>query len=260
VFILNFLSLTPEQTSVKLEFDNAKQYWIQLWCIKYIKLEKDCQDSLRPKTRTKRAYNSSRRKEQAVQTRRQIVEAARELFIARGYAGATIEAIALAAGVAEETVYAAFKNKRTILAKLFEVSLVGDDLPIPLLERQGPQAAMNETDQHRQIELFADDIYEIMSRVAPLFDVMRGAAKTEADIAEMLQNILNARLHGMLAFVRALVKNGPLRKDLTPEMAAETVWTLTSAEVFTLLKTNRGWSAEVHKRWLAESLKRLLLP
>ncbi len=212
------------------------------------------------KTRTKRAYNSSRRKEQALQTRRQIIEAARHLFFARGYAGATIDAIAQSAGVATETVYAAFGSKRAILSRLFEVSLVGDDLPIPLLERRGPQEAMSETDQRRQIKLFADDIYNIMSRVAPLFEVMRVAAKTETEIAEMLENILNARVQGMMAFVRALMKNGPLRDGLTPEKAAETVWTLTSAEVFTLLKTNRGWSEENHKQWLADSLTRLLLP
>jgi AcrR family transcriptional regulator len=215
---------------------------------------------LAPKTRTKRAYNSTRRKEQALQTRSQIVEAARTLFIERGYAGATIDAIAQNAGVATETVYAAFGSKRAILSRLFEVSLVGDDLPIPLLERRGPQAAMSETDQHRQIELFADDIYEIIRRVAPLFDLMHVAAKTEPEIAEMLENILNARVQGMMAFVRALMKNGPLRPGVTPEKAAETVWTLTSAEVFTLLKTNRGWSAEKHKQWLADSLTRLLLP
>jgi Transcriptional regulator len=215
---------------------------------------------LTQKTRTKRAYNSSRRKEQALQTRRQIVEAARTLFIERGYAGATIDAIAQSAGVAAETVYAAFGSKRAILSRLFEVSLVGDDLPIPLLDRQGPQAAMSETDQHRQIELFADDIYNIMNRVAPLFDIMHVAAKTEPEIAEMLKNILNARVHGMMAFVGSLMKNGPLRPGLTSERAAETLWTLTSAEVFTLLKANRGWSEEKHKQWLVDSLTRLLLP
>jgi TetR/AcrR family transcriptional regulator of autoinduction and epiphytic fitness len=215
---------------------------------------------LSPKARTKRTYDSSRRKEQALQTRRQIVEAARNLFIERGYAGATIDAIAQSAGVATETVYAAFGSKRAILSKLFEVSLVGDDLPIPLLERRGPQEAMHETDQHRQIELFAADIYSIMSRVAPLFDVMRVAAKTETEMAEMLENILNARLQGMMTFVQSLIKNGPLRPGLIPEKAAETVWTLTSAEVFTLLKANRGWSEEKHKQWLADSLTRLLLP
>jgi len=215
---------------------------------------------LTSKTQTRRVYNSSRRKEQALQTRHQIVEAARDLFIERGYAGATIDAIAQKAGVAPETVYAVFGSKRAILSRLFEVSLVGDDLPIPLLERRGPQAAMSETDQHRQIELFADDIYNIISRVAPLFEIMHAAAKTEPEIAEMLENILNARVQGMMAFVRALMKNGPLRSGVTPERAAETVWTLTSAEVFTLLKTNRGWSEEKHKQWLVDSLTRLLLP
>jgi len=188
------------------------------------------------------------------------VEAARTLFIERGYAGATIDAIAQSAGAAPETVYAAFGSKRAILARVFEVSLVGDDLPVPLLERQGPQAAMSETDQYRQIELFVDDIYNIISRVAPLFEVMRVAAKTEPEIAEMLETILNARVQGMMAFVRALMKNGPLRPGVTAEKAAETVWTLTSAEVFTLLKTNRGWPEEKHKQWLVDSLTRLLLP
>jgi TetR/AcrR family transcriptional regulator, regulator of autoinduction and epiphytic fitness len=215
---------------------------------------------LTQKTPTKRTYNSSRRKEQALQTRRQIIEAARNLFVERGYAGATIDVIAQNAGVAPETVYATFGSKRAILAKLFEVSLVGDDLPTPLLERQGPQEVMCETDQHRQVELFAADIYNIMSRVAPLFDVMRVAAKTEPEIAEMLEKILNTRVQGMMAFVRALMKNGPLRPGVTPEKAAETVWTLTSAEVFALLKTNRGWSEEKHKHWLVDSLTRLLLP
>lgn len=212
------------------------------------------------KTRTKRAYNSSRRKEQALQTRHQIVEAARTLFIERGYAGATIDSISQNAGVAPETVYAAFGSKRAILSRLFEVSLLGDDLPTPLLERRERQEVLSEADQHQQIELFASDIYNIMNRVAPLFDIMRVAAKTEPEIAEMLENILNARVQGMMAFVRALMKNGPLRSGLTPEKAAETVWTLTSAEVFILLKTNRGWSEQKHKQWLADSLTRLLLP
>ena len=213
-----------------------------------------------PKTRTKRTYNSSRRKQQAVQTQHQIVEAARNLFIARGYAGTTINAIAHDAGVAAETVYASFGSKRAILARLFDVSLVGDDLPIPLLERRGPREVLSETDQHRQIELFVPDIYDIISRVAPIFDIMRVAAKTEPEIAQMLENILNARVQGMRTFIHALMKNGPLRDRLTPDKAAETVWTLTSAEVFTLLNVNRGWPEEKHKQWLIDALTRLLLP
>ena len=207
----------------------------------------------------KRSYNSARRKEQALETRRQIVEAARGLFLSRGYGGATIEAIAAQAGVAPETVYAAFGSKRAILARLFETSVVGDESPVPLLKRSGPQAVRSETDQTRQIEMFTEDIHKIMSRTAPLFEVLRTAAHTEPEIAEMLNGILESRLGGMMFFVRALMKNGPLRAGLTAESAAETVWLLTSGEVFMLLKGDRGWTDEDYQRWLANALKRLLL-
>jgi AcrR family transcriptional regulator len=215
---------------------------------------------LNTKRPPKRAYNSSRRQEQARQTRLQIVEAARVLFIERGYAGATLESIAQRASVAVETVYASFGNKRAILSKLIDVSLVGDDLPIPLLGRQGPQAVQHETDQHRQIELFVNDIYEIMSRMSPIFDIMRVASKTEPDISEMLQNMLNARVQGMMTFVRALMKNSPLQGGLTPEEAAETVWALTSSELYALFITNRGWSEKQYKQWMINTLEKLLLP
>ena len=208
----------------------------------------------------KRHYNSSRRKEQAQQTRRQIVEAARQLFLSRGYTGATMDAIAQQAGVAVETVYAAFGNKRAILSRLVDVSLVGDEEPLPLLEREGPQAVMKETDQYRQVELFAEDIYEIMSRMTPIFEIMRAASKADTEIASMYENMLNNRVQGLMAFVRALMKNGPLRDGVTVDEAAETVWALTSADVITLFMTNRDWSAEKYKGWLTDVLTRVLLP
>jgi len=207
----------------------------------------------------KRTYNSTRRKEQARQTRRQIVEAARELFQGRGYTGATIEAIAARAGVAAETVYAAFGSKQAILQKLIEVSIVGDDDPTPLLERPGPMAVRQETDPRRQIELFAQDMDSIMSRMAPNFMLMRSAGYSEPEIRAMLEKILSDRLGGMLAFVRMLMKNGPLRSGLTPHKAAETVWALTSGEMFTLLRGDRGWTSEEYLAWLTDSLTRLLL-
>jgi hypothetical protein len=63
-----------------------------------------------------------------------------------------------------------------------------------------------------------------------------------------------------MAFVRALMKNGPLRDGITPESAADTVWALTSADVILLLTGTRGWSAERYKQWLTDMLRRSLLP
>jgi TetR/AcrR family transcriptional regulator of autoinduction and epiphytic fitness len=208
---------------------------------------------------SKRTYNSSRRKEQARQTRHQIIEAARELFITRGYSGATMESISQEASVAVETVYATFGNKRTILSNLIGVSLVGDDEPIPFFQRVGPIAVMQEKDQNRQVQLFAKDMAEIMGRMAPLFEVMRAASKTEPDIAEMLQRILSERAEGMKVFINALLLNGPIQEGLTQKDAADTVWAITSGEIYTLLVMDRGWSVEKYKKWLTHVLTKLIV-
>ncbi len=211
-------------------------------------------------TKSKRRYHSARRQAQAAETRRQIVEAARRLFAERGYVGTTMETIARDAGVAVETIYAAFGSKRAILSRLLDVSVVGDEKPVPLLERPGPQAVRRERDQRRQVQMFAHDIREIMERVSPIFDLMRAAAKTEPDIAEYLQHILEERLRGMTQFVQWLATNGPLREGLSLSDAAETVWALSSAEVYRLLTVDRGWPGERYETWLAETLTLLLLP
>jgi TetR/AcrR family transcriptional regulator of autoinduction and epiphytic fitness len=208
----------------------------------------------------KRTYDSSRRKQQARQTRLQIIEAARKLFILRGYSGATMESIAQEAGVAVETVYASFGSKRAILSRLMGISLVGDDEPIPLLQREGPVAVMQEKDQNRQVRLFSLDMAEIMGRVAPLFEVMRDAAKTEPDIAVIRQKMLAERAEALKVFINALMRNGPLRDGLTLEEAAETVWAVSSGEVYTLLVKDRGWSKEKYGQWLANAFGVLLLP
>jgi TetR/AcrR family transcriptional regulator of autoinduction and epiphytic fitness len=210
--------------------------------------------------KSKRKYNSTIRQAQARETRKQIIEAAYRLFAEYGYAGATIEAIAQAAGVAPETIFATFGNKRTILANLVDVTVGGDEQPIPLLERPGPQAVLQEHDPARQLHLFAEDIAGILTRVAPIFEIMRVAAKTEPDIAELLKNLLEERLRNLTAVVQSLSAHGPLREGLDKAQAAEIVWTITSPEVFSLLTTDRGWSRERYIRWLGDTLARLLLP
>ncbi|MBA2577261.1 MAG: helix-turn-helix transcriptional regulator, partial [Euzebyaceae bacterium] len=56
-----------------------------------------------------------RRADKARATRRRIVDAAGDLLVQHGYAGTTLEAIAEQAGVAVQTVYFHFGNKRTVL-------------------------------------------------------------------------------------------------------------------------------------------------
>ena len=83
----------------------------------------------------KRRYVSTRRDEQARRTRRAILTAAEELFVAQGYGAKTLTQVAATAGVAVQTVYAVFGNKRQLLSDLLDVTVAGDDEPVALAER-----------------------------------------------------------------------------------------------------------------------------
>lgn len=209
---------------------------------------------------TKRKYDSSRRQAQARVTKLQIVEAARVLFMERGYAGATIEAIAGQAGVSQETVYSIFKNKRNVLSFLLDISLGGDDQPVKILDRPEPQAVMRNPNQHQQITMFARNITDILVRASPIFEIMHYAAKTEPDIAELVQHLYDERMQNMIRFASSVSVNGTLKDGMDAIQAGEIVWTLTSPEVFQLLTVNRRWNKDKYIQWLTTSLVRLLLP
>jgi TetR/AcrR family transcriptional regulator, regulator of autoinduction and epiphytic fitness len=210
------------------------------------------------KNSTKRKYDSTRRKSQARQTRLQILEAARSVFDERGYTGATIEAIAAQAGVAVETVYAVFGSKAGILKSLIDITVVGDDQPVPLLQREEILAVEQIQEPHAQLQKFAADIYAIMARMSPLFALLRIAAKTDPEIASLQRQLLDGRMQGMSYLVRQLERIQPLREGLSTEQAAETLWVASSAEVFQLLTADRGWTREQYCTWLADSLAKLL--
>ena len=88
-------------------------------------------------TTVKQRDRQSRRR---ARTRRAILTAAGRLFAERGYTATTMEAIAETADVAVETVYVRFGSKRNLLAAYLDVSVVGDDEPVPLLEREPVRA------------------------------------------------------------------------------------------------------------------------
>jgi AcrR family transcriptional regulator len=211
-------------------------------------------------TPVKRKYDSSRRKAQAAETQTQILQAAEHLFVDRGYPGTSMESIAQKAGVAPETIYSIFGNKKAILSQLVGISIMGDDdSPVPVSVRGQIREIEDEKNQTRQIQMFAKRIQVIMSRAAPLLEVMKSAAKTEPEIHSMLKKYLDGRLQGMGYFIDCVTANGPLRNDLSKLTAVETIWTLTSAEVYNLLIADRGWSTEEYEIWLSQTLTRLLL-
>jgi AcrR family transcriptional regulator len=211
------------------------------------------------RVKPKRAYDSSLRKQQASQTRLRILDAAQRLFTDRGYGGTTIESIALEAGVATDTVYASFGNKAGVLHKLLDVRVGGDDSPVALLEREGPQKVRAEPTQRRQLAAFAADIVQILERARPVDDIMRGAGAVDPEIAGLRAGMQELRYRNMKQLVSWLAAKGPFRGGVSEEEAAAIIWTLASPEVHGLLRRDRGWSLERYVAWLSDTLSRTLL-
>lgn len=212
-----------------------------------------------PNVKSGRAYDSVLRKEQAAQTRMRILDAAQRLFVGRGYGATTMESIASEAGVATDTVYASFRNKAGLLHKLLDVRVGGDELPIRLLDREGPQRVRAETTQGGQIAGFAADIAKVLERARPVDDIMRGAAAVDPEIAALRAKMQGLRYENMRQFASWLAAKGPLRGGISADEAAAIVWTLAAPEVNGLLREGRGWSQQRYVAWLEDTLTRTLL-
>src|SRR5690242_13198631 len=116
----------------------------------------------------RRSYDNSRRLAQARATKSAVVKAARQLFIARGYPGTTIEAIAETSCVPLPTVYRLFGSKRGILSAVLDVAFGGDDEPIAFHERPAVLAALSEPNPVRLIQAFAHIARELIERSAAI--------------------------------------------------------------------------------------------
>src|SRR4029077_12469453 len=163
----------------------------------------------------RRRYESTLRQEQARHTRARILDAAQKLFSERGYANTSMDAIAKGAGVATDTVYATFQSKPGLPQRLLDVRVGGDDEPVELLERAGPQAVKREPSQRRQLEAFASDVAGIQERVRPVDDIIRGAAAVDREIAEFRTRMHESRLDNMRQLASWVASKGPLRHGMS---------------------------------------------
>lgn len=201
-----------------------------------------------------------RRARRAAETRLRIVQAAAKLFVERGYAATTIEAVATEADVAVETVYARFKNKRNLLETYLDVSIVGDAAPVPLLDRPEVQAVAAASDQREQVRLAAGIMRGILERNAPVHAVLRTAIAVSPELDALVEEDEARRHASQRAFVEMLSSRGPLRDDLSIADATERVSALANPETYAYLTRRRGWTEARVQRWLEESLTLVLLP
>src|SRR6266436_4138591 len=134
-------------------------------------------------SRPARRYRSPRREQQARRTRARIITAAARRFLARGYAAATMRAVAADAGVALPTVELAFGTKARLLKAVIDTAIAGDDEPVPMLARQWAARAESMTGPAEFATVFAEVLTESAQRAAGLTLVALEAARVDEDIA-----------------------------------------------------------------------------
>jgi AcrR family transcriptional regulator len=210
----------------------------------------------------RRAYRSTKRAEQVAQKRRDILATAGALFRARGYAGVSMPTVAGEAGVAVETIYRAFGSKAGLFGAVVDAAVAGgaSRAEVPVEERPAIRAIIEEPDPRRQVERYAATQLGIHRRAGPLLRVLSDAAPTDPELRALWDSIETSRLHGQGRFVAMLAERRAVRPGLSVDEAGDGLWTLTSLSVFDKLVVARGWSVERYERWLADALRRLLLP
>jgi len=195
-----------------------------------------------------RVYDSRGRKKTAEANRDAVLEAARQLFAAKGFEATTIDAIAEAASVSAPTVYAAFSSKSGVLKAILNKARFNAEYDAAV------SAGMDETDPYKRLHHVAALVRSIYEGERREMDFLKGSGIVSPELAA-IQNEQEEHRRGRQAVnIELLSRLGVLKPGLDEASARDILWMLTSRDVFRMLTADCGWSADRYERWLAEEL------
>ena len=223
-------------------------------------------NSAEPKA--KRAYDARNRRARAEQerhdTRLRVLAAAEKRFLSDGYTATKMVDIADEAGVALATVYRSAPSKADLVLMLMEQAVTGaepgdsPDEPMTFTNRELPQYPQiaAEPDPRQQVRMIARNIADIQERVAPLWRVFGDAAAVDAKAAAAMEATLERRGSAFQVVV-GLLPQQHFRES--PRHSVDTLWGLSSPDMYLMMRRVRGWSARRYRDWLSGALEVLLL-
>lgn len=196
----------------------------------------------------------TRQADKARQTRSRITSAAHDLFTEHGYGATTLQDVADRAGVAVQTIYFTFGNKRSLLKEVVDTSIAGDDRPIATMDRAWFRDALAADDAAALLKQLTRGTGQIIGRVAPVIDMVRTAAAADPDIAQLWPQDADPRYTVHLAAARALVGKRGARPGVSARHAADLLYGVLSPELYRLYVRDRGWTPRNWERWAYQTL------
>jgi AcrR family transcriptional regulator len=188
-----------------------------------------------------------------------VLDAARQLFIERGYVATTMDQIAQRARVSKPTVFAAVGSKGELLKQVRDVALAGDDAPIPVGQRPWVREQLNEPDPKRSLRLYARNVVRMAARYGDIDEVLRAAAAADPEMQTLWRISESERRYGATHTIDNMLTKTRLKKGLTRDQARDIIWLLISVDPYQRLVKDAGWASERYESWLAETLCQQLL-
>jgi AcrR family transcriptional regulator len=199
----------------------------------------------------RRPYDATSRRESAARNRAAVLEASRELLFRDGYHHMTVRSVAEQAGVSPETVYKAFGGKPGLMKALWDVTLAGDDEPVPIADRPQMLEVQSTKEPAEKLRLWIAFVTAANQRLAPLYGLL---AQAGPEVTQVLATTGQERLAGVRALVTHLADTGLLAPGCDPATAADACWALTGPRLFLDLTTDRGWQPDQYEDWLTRML------
>lgn len=205
-----------------------------------------------------RRDHSPTREAAAQQTRRAVLDAARELFAARGWAGTPVSEVARRAGVSVDTVYASAGRKPALLVAVVDSELADGGDPVAAGQRDYVRRIRETTGGVARIEAYAAALAERLPRTTPLLLALRVAADADRECARAYGAVADRRAANMRSFAADLRATGDLWADLDDEAVALVVWSMNGPEYFSFL-ADRGVTPAAYGRLLVDVWCRTLV-
>ena len=197
----------------------------------------------------------NRRAEKAQETRRRIIEAARELFVADGYGATNLQDVADRAGVAVQTIYFTFGNKRALLKELVDVTIAGDSEPVATMDRPWFTDAVAAGTAGEMLAAYVPGSSAVLARVSPIMRVLEAAVANDPEVAALWPQDEDLRYVVQRAAADALVTKPGARDGLKADEAADLLYGILSPELYLLFVRDRGWSHDRWVKWAGQTLR-----
>jgi AcrR family transcriptional regulator len=198
-------------------------------------------------------YHSPRREDAAAATRAAILQHARELFLERGYAAATVPEIAKAARVATQTVYASTGGKAAMFAELLKPA-INDPLAAEAMT-----AALSTDDPGRVLALCAAGARHGQERYWDIVSGLMRRPPEDALAQQAISNVADKCLEALTGIAQRLAELDALKPGISLGQAVDTLWFYFGQNAWCSLIGERGWTFDQAEEWLREAASRDLL-